>query len=263
MIQKITLLGAGNLATQLGKSLQKAGVEIIQVYSRTEESAGKLANLLGCGFTNKVGEIDLSAGLILVALKDDVLEEVLAKRDWQNSLMVHTAGSIPMDVLAKYTERFGVFYPLQTFSKQRDVDFSQVPVCLEASSSVLVNRLKQLAGQISGDVHEINSEQRKILHLAAVFTCNFVNHLYYLGDRLLQQEGLNFDLLKPLIKETADKVMNFRPFDVQTGPARRFDETIINKHLNLLDKQPELRKIYSFVSESIFLAHKKNSDDIF
>lgn len=257
MIQRVTLIGAGNLATQLGKAFCNAGIEIVQVYSRTLESARTLGMVLNSAFTNKKEEIDLSAGLILVAVKDDVTGQVLDGVNLRQNLIVHTAGSVPMDCLAKYSERRGVFYPLQTFSKVRDVDFTDIPVCLEASSTEILNELKELAGKISGSVYEINSEERKVLHLAAVFTCNFVNHFYYLGNQLLENQGLAFDLLKPLIRETAAKVMEMDPYEAQTGPAKRYDETIINNHLNLMDNRPELREIYSFVTKSIFKAYKK------
>jgi predicted short-subunit dehydrogenase-like oxidoreductase (DUF2520 family) len=162
-----------------------------------------------------------------------------------------------MDFLSQYSERCGVFYPLQTFSKGREIDFCGIPICLEANSEKILAELNELAGRISKAVYEITSEDRKILHLAAVFACNFVNHFYYIGDQLLEKQGLAFDLLKPLISETAAKVMGMDPCDAQTGPAKRYDETIINKHLKLMDNQPELREIYRFVTNSIYQAHKK------
>jgi predicted short-subunit dehydrogenase-like oxidoreductase (DUF2520 family) len=257
MIQRVTLIGAGNLATHLGKAFSKAGIQIIQVYSRTLDSAGTLGKILGTAFTNLTEEIDLGADLILVSVKDDAIGQVLDQVDLRQQLIVHTAGSVPLDFLKKYSARCGVFYPLQTFSKGREIDFSDIPVCIEANSAKILNELRELAGKISNAVYEISSEERKILHLAAVFACNFVNHFYYISDQLLEKEGLAFDLLKPLIRETAAKVMTMDPYEAQTGPAKRFDETIINKHLELMDNRPDLREIYSFVSRSIFQAHKK------
>ncbi len=258
MIQKIVLIGAGNLATQLGKNLFRAGFEIVQVYSRTEASARLLAGQLNCGFTTQKEEIDLSADLVLLAVKDDAIEQILNGLDCRDKLLVHTAGSVPMQLLSRFSDQFGVFYPVQTFTKTTDVDFTTVPVCIEAANNEILGQLKHMAGKISESVHEISSEQRLVLHLAAVITNNFVNHFYYLGDKLLKENQLSFDLLKPLIKETAEKVMTLSPYDVQTGPAKRYDETIINKHLNLLETKPELRKIYSFVSDSIFNAYKSS-----
>lgn len=256
MIRTICLIGAGNLATQLGMDLRKAGLQFTQVYSRTAESANALAEKLGCHAVCRLEDLTLDADLLLFALKDDALESVLSKLSLQGKLIAHTAGSLPMSVLAPYSNRYGVFYPLQTFSKQRTVDFSEIPFCLEASDSEVMADLKELAGRLSNKLEEISSEQRQSLHLAAVFTCNFVNHFYYLGQQVVENFGVDFDLLKPLILETAAKVMEIKPFDAQTGPAKRFDETIINKHLNFLADQPELQEIYSFVSRSIFEAHK-------
>ena len=255
MIRKITLVGAGNLATQLGKALKKAGFNINLVYSRSERSALQLAETLNCPFTTSLSDIAPN-DLIIVSIKDDALETVLQQLVLGDSIIVHTAGSVPMELLAKYSDRHGVFYPLQTFSKSREIDFSKIPICIEASSSIVLNKLREVAYKLSKTVHLINSEERKILHLAAVFTCNFVNHFYQIGDYLLEEKGLDFELLKPLIRETADKIMNMKPIDAQTGPAVRFDESIINKHLKLLTGDYELKKIYSFVSENIYQTHK-------
>ena len=256
MIGKIVLVGAGNLATQLGKALKNAGLNVTQVYSRTEKSARELAGLLDCPFTTEPADLSAS-DLYIVSVKDDAIETVIKQLRVNDSILVHTAGSVPMEILEKYAVKYGVFYPLQTFSKNRDIDFSTIPICLEASSAVVFNELRLLAGKLSETVRSVNSEERKILHLAAVFTCNFVNHFYHLGDYFLQEKKLDFDLLKPLILETAQKVMGMKPVDAQTGPAIRFDETIIKKHLDLLSDEPELKKIYSFVSESIYRTQKE------
>ncbi|MEL7589566.1 MAG: DUF2520 domain-containing protein [Prolixibacteraceae bacterium] len=257
MIQRVTFIGAGNLATQLGKALMKAGIDIVQVYSRTNRSAEALGAILHSPFTNKTEEIDLSSDLVLVALKDDAIGQVLDQVDLRECLIVHTAGSVPAGLLASYSKRYGVFYPLQTFSKIRDVDFSLVPLCLEASSAEILADLKELAAKMSASIYELSSDERKIIHLAAVFACNFVNHFYYLGERLLADNGLDFDLLKPLIKETAARVMAIKPYDAQTGPAKRYDEKIIENHLSLMTGNPELREIYLHMTKSIFQAHKK------
>lgn len=256
MIQTVTLVGAGNLATQLGKALFKSGIQILQVYSRTEESARMLASKLNCEYTNSLSELNMEADLFVFALKDDSLTDVLSQLHLAGKFIVHTAGSLPMEVLQPHSDFYGVFYPLQTFSKQRDVDFAQIPICLEAAKPELLEELKELAKRLSNKVEEIRSAQRQSLHLAAVFTCNFVNHFYYLSHRIVQKYGVDFELLKPLITETAAKVMEIDPFDAQTGPAKRFDEAIINKHLDFLADQPKLQEIYSFVSKSIFEAHK-------
>lgn len=255
MIKSVSLVGAGNLATQLGLALKKAGIPLKQVYSRTEKSARELGELLECSYLTELENLKPS-DLVIVSVKDDALPEVL-KQIKTDAIVVHTGGSVPMDILAPYFKQFGVFYPLQTFSKKRNVSFDLIPICLEASSTAVYAELEELGQKLSKHVQVVSSEERKTLHLAAVFTCNFVNHFYHLGDLLLEDKGLDFELLKPLIQETAQKVMTLKPEDAQTGPAVRFDESIINKHLNLLSDQPEMQKMYRVVSESIFHATKK------
>lgn len=263
MIQSIALIGAGKLATQLGKAFQNAGLKIVQVYSRTEKSAKELADLLDCPWTTKLAGLATS-DLVLISVKDDALEAVLEQIQVNKSILVHTAGSVPIEILEMHAGKYGVFYPLQTFSKKRDIDFSEIPVCLEANIPEVYQELEQLAGHLSKTVAAVNSEKRKVLHLAAVFTCNFVNHFYQIGNSLLGENELDFDLLKPLIRETAQKVMVMNPMDVQTGPAVRFDETIINTHLDLLSDKTELKKIYRLMSEHIYnTQHKNQQDDIF
>lgn len=257
MIQTITLIGAGNLATRIGEAFCNVGIEISQVYSRTEKSASELAARLNCPYTNIVSEINTSSDLILIAIKDDAILELLGQINVEDSFIAHTAGSVPMSFLTRYSSKCGIFYPLQTFSKSREIDFGEIPICIEANNLKELKFLEELGYKISKTVKEVNSDERGKLHLSAVFICNFVNHFYHIGHQILAYEGLGFDLLKPLIKETANKVMDLSPAEAQTGPAIRFDETIINKHLNMLEGQVELRKIYSFVSESIHKTHKK------
>lgn len=257
MIQSISLIGAGNLATRLGIALKEAGLTIAQVYSRTEESAQALATKLGAEYTNELEAVNTEVDLLVFALKDDSLETVLSRLNLQGKLIVHTAGSLPMSVLSDHSDRYGIFYPLQTFSKQREVNFQELPFCLEASNDEIYADLEQLAQRISTKVFPIDSAQRQSLHLAAVFVCNFVNHFYYLGEQVVDKYQVDFELLKPLIMETAAKVMELKPYDAQTGPAKRYDEAVINKHLHFLEDQPDLQKIYSFVSKQIFEAHKK------
>ena len=258
MIKSVTLIGAGNLATRLGLALNEAGVNIEQVYSRTEDAARELALLLDAGYTNHLEEVRNTSDLIIVAIKDDAITELLDQIAVGNKLIVHTSGSVAMQSLAAYSANYGVFYPLQTFSKSRAVNFEEIPFCLEANTNANLASLKELASKVSQNVYEIDSEERRVLHLSAVFVCNFVNHFYHLGDQLLSDQQLDFNILKPLIKETAAKITELKPAEAQTGPAVRFDETIINKHLKILEEKPELRKIYSFVSESIHQTHKKN-----
>ncbi|HLN74054.1 MAG TPA: DUF2520 domain-containing protein [Prolixibacteraceae bacterium] len=263
MINKVAMIGAGNLATQLALALSEKGITINQVYSRTPENAQQLSQKVNSPFTNDLSLVVKDADLYIIAVKDAAVEQVLRNLSLTpNSLIVHTAGSIPMDILSSYTNNFGVFYPLQTFSVDKKVDFSTIPLCLEASNPIVLSQLYELAQKISSSIHIIPSDERKTLHLAAVFVNNFVNHFYVCGAQITAQNGLDFDLLKPLIRETAEKVQTMAPIDAQTGPAKRNDQMVISNHLLMLDDNPELQKIYSFVSDSIAHIHQKPNNDL-
>lgn len=263
MIGSVVIIGAGNLATQLALALTSKGIKVKQVYSRTLEAACELAGKVNAEFTNDLSALMPGCDLYIVSVKDSAIQEVLINLPPDNNrLIVHTAGSIPMDVLSSATSNYGVFYPLQSFSKYRDVDFSDIPICIEANHPSTLLELQQLAQRLSSSVHQINSEERKTLHLAAVFVNNFVNHFYTIGYEILQDKKLDFDLLKPLIHETALKIETMNPFDAQTGPAKRNDQGVISDQLKMLQGQPEFQKIYSFVSESIYHIHQKQNNDL-
>ncbi|HET9570990.1 MAG TPA: Rossmann-like and DUF2520 domain-containing protein [Bacteroidales bacterium] len=248
---RISLIGAGNLATRLGIALKAAGHEFVQVYSRTESSAEALAHLLGAEPVVHPEAVYPDTTLYICALKDDVLPDVLSKMEVGNGILVHTAGSLSLEVLQPFAKKNGVFYPLQTFSKDREVDFKSIPLFLETSNEEVRDILGQLAVNLGSEAHEITSEQRLHLHLSAVFACNFVNYLYTISSDLLAEQNLPFEVLKPLILETAAKVQNNAPANVQTGPAVRFDRTVINKHLALLEKYPVLKSLYKELSMDI------------
>lgn len=249
----IVFVGAGNLATNLAKALYKKGFRIAQIFSRTSESAKELADQVEAEYTTDLSDLYLYARLYIVALKDDALQELLPQivSGKEEALWVHTAGSVPMDIWQGHVSRYGVFYPMQTFSKQRTVDFSSIPIFIESSSAADTEFLKEVASTLSGNVYEATSEQRKSLHLAAVFTCNFTNHMYALAAELLRKYDLPFDVMLPLIDETARKVHEIAPKAAQTGPAMRYDEQVINGHLDMLQDEPDMREIYRMLSESI------------
>ena len=226
---KIVLIGAGNVATHLGIALQKAGCLILQVYSRTEESASALAARLSVDYTIVPDEIRRDADLYIVALKDAVLRQLAP-------------------VLVK---GYGVLYPMQTFSKQREVDFNTVPFFIEASAPAEVELLRMVAVRLSPKVYEVTSGQRRYLHLAAVFACNFANHMYALSSHILEKQGIPFEVMLPLIDETAGKVHELSPTQAQTGPAVRYDENVISKHLEMLADEESLQELYEKISKSI------------
>ncbi len=251
---KIALIGAGNLATNLGRALIGSGHTVCQVYSRTQESADALAMRLGSRGVSTLGEVVTDAQLYIVALKDSALSEVLPTlvKGREYALWAHTAGSVPMSIWEEYgLKHYGVLYPMQTFSKAREADFAEIPFFLEASGKMEMDILIALASSLSRNVHEADSEQRKFLHLSAVFACNFANAMYTASARLLEEHGLSFDVMLPLIDETARKVHAIHPSQAQTGPAVRYDKNVMDKHLSLLDEHPMYRELYALVSEVI------------
>ena len=263
MIERVVIIGAGNLATQLALALTGRGIQVKQVYSRTLETAKALAIQVSADFTNDLSCLVTDADLYIISVKDSAIEEVLMNLVLDKSrLIVHTAGSIPMEVLSSYTNNYGVFYPLQTFTKSRKVDFSVIPICIEANDTSTLVKLQQLAEILSTSVQQVDSDQRRTLHLAGVFVNNFVNHLYVIGSEILQHKKLDFNLLKPLILETAQKVEILHPMEAQTGPARRNDQAVISAQLKQLQEFPEFQKIYNSVTESIYHIQQKQPNDL-
>lgn len=266
---RIVLIGAGKLATNLGVALQQAGHEVVAIYSRTMTSANALAQLLAmrsamfCGMaTDQIYCLPKDADAYIISVKDNAIANVLAEvaKGREDRLFLHTAGSIPMDVFKGYFHHYGVLYPMQTFSKERLVDFCDIPIFIEESCSetfaeepLVPSMLRLLAESISRHVYELSSDRRKHLHLAAVFACNFANHCYTLSADILAQVGLPFDVMLPLIDETARKVHQLHPLEAQTGPAVRYDENVIRMQEALID-DADVRQIYSQMSQNI---HKK------
>lgn len=249
----IVLIGAGNVATHLGKAFHEAGCRIRMVYSRTKESARILAESIGCPYTTDITSIDNEADIYIVSLKDSVLDHILPELVKCNSkaLFVHTAGSVSIDIWKGLTHRYGVLYPMQTFSKQRDINFDNVHFFIEANTEEDTELLIKTASLISRHIFKASSEQRKYLHISAVFACNFANHMYSICEHLLTSHGLPFSAMLPLIDETAEKVHHLSPVSAQTGPAQRNDHNIMNNHLSLLKDEPEIAELYLRISENI------------
>lgn len=251
----IVIVGAGNVAWHLAKELQNQEQNIVQVYNRSESELRTLARRLKCDYTTEIKDINPDADLYILTVKDSVIEEVSASLNLNDKLVVHTSGAIDQDVI-KHSRR-GVFYPLQTFSKKKKLNFKEIPFCIEASKSEDYNTLMRLATLMSPIVYNINSHQRKVLHVAAVFACNFSNYMYMISDEILNKESIPLDILHPLIKETASKVSSYKPKDVQTGPAVRKDKEVIETHLEYL-KEGKNYDIYKLLSETII--HKNNDE---
>lgn len=249
---KIVILGTGNLAKHLYSAFSKPNhVKIVQVVGRNREALGLFSAHVST--SNDFNAI-VDADLYLIAVKDDAITEVSGHLLDKEGLVAHTSGAIGLNAIQPKNK--GVFYPLQTFTKGKTVDFRSIPICIEAQQKKSLETLKKLAGSISKNVHHIDSEQRKKLHLAAVFVNNFTNYLYGVGEELCLEEGLSFDLLKPLIMETAEKVQNISPKDAQTGPARRNDVKSMESHLELLNKKEHIT-LYKLLSQAIKRAHEK------
>lgn len=257
----IALVGAGNVATHLAHAFARKGVEIRGVYSRTMASATALAESLHAAsyaaahLATPTDSLDLlaDADVYILAVKDDALPHIAAA--WPESkrgrVVLHTAGSVAMDVLAPAAEHYGVLYPMQTFTKTGTVDFSKITAFVEGSDAVALHALAELAQLIFGNCQPLSSADRQYLHLAAVFACNFVNHMYATAYDLLSHHGIDPSCLLPLIAETAQKVERTTPREAQTGPARRGDRNIVAKHAALLTDETDAATIYQTISDSI------------
>jgi predicted short-subunit dehydrogenase-like oxidoreductase (DUF2520 family) len=251
---KIVCLGSGNVAWHFSTAFKQSGAEILQVWSRNLRHAEELAVQVHAAPIDDLNDIDKTADLYLIAVKDDAIPDLALHLQSIKGLVVHTSGATSIQALAGLSH-YGVLYPLQTFSKHTQLDLTSCPLCLEANSDADYTLLEQAASAIGKAMYRINSEQREVLHVAAVFASNFSNQLYHLANTVLQSEGMNFDLLRPLILETATKVQNGLPFDVQTGPALRNDQLTMERHLNALQGKPELQNIYLTLSDSIKKTH--------
>jgi predicted short-subunit dehydrogenase-like oxidoreductase (DUF2520 family) len=253
----VSFIGAGNLATNLARALWRAGICIRQVYSRTEAAARELAEQIHAQPVTDLSAVSGEVDVCFVCLTDAALIELLPQivKGKEETLLVHTAGSVSMSVWEGYALRYGVFYPLQTFSKQRETDFTRLPIFLESNSPTDTERLQQIASLLTERVFLTDSAGRRSLHLAAVFACNFSNHLYGVAAKILKEHELPFDALLPLIDETAAKVHRLSPDEAQTGPAARRDMETIMKHEEILSVHPEWRKLYELLTESILRKH--------
>lgn len=253
---KIVLIGAGRLATHLGPALREAGHDVVQVFSRTLASAETLARKVGAEAVTTMDKVVTTADVYVCALTDTALPVLLPDlcKGREDALFLHTAGSMPLEVFCGKARRYGVLYPMQTFSKERQLDFSEIPVFIEADSPETLTVVNSIACSISRRVTPLSSEARRHLHLSAVFACNFANHCYALAADVLAAHHIPFETLLPLIDETARKVHELPPHEAQTGPAVRYDEQVIRRQAAMLDGLP--REIYELMSRSIHESSK-------
>jgi len=250
--KKIVIIGAGNVATHLAKRLQKKGYEILQIVSKHLTSAKELAPQLNAAFTTDFKKINKQADIYLLCIPDDQIVKIASTLKLPGKLILHTSGSVALDVLKKISVNTGVLYPLQSFSKQTKVSFSGMPILIEAGNKVSLDKLNLLAHSISKNVTVVNSGSRTKIHLAATMVNNFTNHIYTQAYDFLKKKKINsFHLLQPLIKQTVKKIKTLPPASVQTGPARRGDDSTLKKHLSLLEKYPDQKQIYKLFTSLI------------
>jgi predicted short-subunit dehydrogenase-like oxidoreductase (DUF2520 family) len=248
---RIVIIGAGNVATVLGRAIKKAGHEIIQVISRKQETAQVLADELGCSASSDFSEVDKTAHLFLVAMSDAALNELKEKFNVGDKIIVHTAGSVSLEVLKDISTNYGVLYPLQSLRKENKDESVTIPLLIDGNSNDTIFKIGEFAKTISSLVSFANDEQRVKLHIAAVVTSNFANHLFCLAAEYCKNEKLDFKMLQPLIEETAIRLRDHVPCDMQTGPAARKDIVTLDKHLRMLNAYPRLRTVYLRMTDSI------------
>ena len=253
--KNVVLIGAGHMAYHLGKSLKRSNNKLLKVINRSSENGERLAFELGCQFSTDFNSIPEETDVVIIAVKDDAVKLVAGQIDCPGTIVAHTSGSVPMSALENSSDKIGVFYPLQTMHREVEVNMKEVPFCIEGNSKWNEGVLLELARSLSENVQVLNSEQRKISHIAAVFACNFTNHFYALSEEILEKNGMSLDILKPLIKKTAANILTDHPKALQTGPAKRNDTKVMQEHLELLS--PDLKKLYQDVSESIIKMHLK------
>ncbi len=252
-MSKIIIVGSGRIAWHLGKRLKAKGLPVSQVVSRTAERAQSLAETLGTRWTDDWAEVLPDADWLLIAVRDDAIDEVAAALSPHvpNALVTHTSGATPSAVLKPFFERCGVFYPLQTFSFERTPVWSKIPFCVDAQSNEDVLFLKKIAKTIGNLVYRVDDEQRAALHVAAVFANNFANHCFTIAEKLLEEKHLPFEILHPLMEETLAKALQDSPARMQTGPAVRGDGETIQRHLELLKRHPQWLELYRKMSVNI------------
>lgn len=256
---RITMIGSGNVSTHLAAALKNAGHRIIQVFSPNVEHASLLAYHVGAEAIDDISTINADTDLFIIAVKDDAIVNIARQLAVYQRLIVHTSGATSLSALSDVMHNAGVFYPLQTFSKERELDFRSVPLCIEGADEAITKTLIELGQTISNNIYRVDSIQRKILHLSAVFACNFPNYLYYVAQNLLAKHELDFNLLRALIAETAEKVQQRLPAAVQTGPAVRNDVQTMAAHEQLLEEDVFLQNLYRLLSEGVMKMEKNRT----
>ena len=249
-IETVTIIGSGNVAAHLALAFKNIGIKISQICSRNYTEAEIIAKNVGANAVCNLSKINTTSDYYFVAVSDSAISEVVEKMPFVSGVVAHTAGCIPISKLEKF-HSFGSFYPLQTFTKGSEIDFSKIYIFIEGNSVKTEQKLLNIATKLTKNVRKICSEKREVLHLASTISCNFVNHLYTISQHIVEDAGLSFDFLKPIIEETAKKACKINPYDAQTGPAKRKDYEVLQIHLKKLCYNEKFSEIYSKISESI------------
>ena len=247
---KITFIGSGNTATVLARLCKQNGHLIQQIIARNSEKGNLLANEFGCTYISLIDKPDMNTDIVIVALSDNSLPEALQGLHFNTTPVVHTSGSCSIDIIQQASENYGVLYPLQSLRKEMK-DIPEIPFLIEAKNECTLKFIHAFAASLSKTIVQQNFDERLRLHAAAVIVNNFTNYLYVIAEKFCLDEKVNFDLLKPIIKETADRIQNNSPLTVQTGPAMRSDITTLDKHLRLLNDYPKLRTLYMRMTDGI------------
>lgn len=250
-INSVSILGAGNVGWHMALALKGCGIEIINIIAPSSEKASEIAKLAGAEPLTEIDQLTRLPDLFLICVSDDAIERVGAECIETGAFVAHTSGSTALDVFGDHSDHAGVFYPLQTFSRNNPMDYRTISFFIEGASVEMERRLSALAQKISGRWQIADSESRKLIHIAAVFSCNFANHMWAISHSLLKEQKIDFKILLPLIEETFRKLGSMDPVQAQTGPAKRLDRTTIDKHLAALGKKPFEQEIYERISENI------------
>lgn len=251
---RVSLVGVGNVGYHLAQRFTEKGVLIHQIFGRNLQKINALANELGTTGTTDLATLSDKSTIYILAIKDDAIAEVAAQLAYLNHpsrIFAHTSGATSSKILAPYFQNYGIFYPLQTFSRAVPIDFDTLPICICANDPLAEQQLVALAKQICPNVYHLSDEQRQGLHVGAVMVNNFTNHLFAIAADICQQQQLPFELLKPLIRETVNKLAYLNPKVAQTGPALRGDQGTVNTHLNYLNNFPVYSALYKNLSDSI------------
>jgi predicted short-subunit dehydrogenase-like oxidoreductase (DUF2520 family) len=246
---KIVIIGAGNVAFHLIKSITNSGHQLVQIYNRTIENIKESTKKIP--LSDSIGGIYPNADIYIICVKDNAIEEIANQLKMNNKLVLHTSGNRTMDILQNSSSNYGIFYPIQSFTKEIPLNFKKVPIIIEANNAEALEMLKSFAESISERVIEMNLEKRQKLNIAGVFVNNFTNHLYHLMDEYLDKESIDFSILHPIIQNTVDKIKIKSPRACQTGPAIRNDQETIENQKKILEKEIELLKIYNEFTQGI------------